>query len=49
MGCHISNDYAVAGLVYFISHDLEVDARAGLGLNDRSNSLIAGVGLAVRY
>ena len=41
--------YAVGGLVYFISHDLEVDARAGLGLNDRSNSLIAGVGFAVRF
>jgi hypothetical protein len=40
---------AVGGLVYFISPDLAVDARAGVGLNDRSNSLIAGVGFAVRY
>ena len=41
--------YAVGGLVYFISNNLEVDARAGVGLNDRSNSLIAGVGFAVRF
>ena len=41
--------YAVGGLVYFISNNLEVDARAGVGLNDRSNSLIAGVGFAIRY
>jgi len=41
--------YAVGGLVYFISNNLEVDARAGVGLSDRSNSLIAGVGFAVRF
>ena len=41
--------YAVGGLVYFISSDLEVDGRVGVGLNDRSNNLIGGVGFAVRF
>jgi len=41
--------YAVGGLVYFITPDLEIDGRAGVGLNDRSNNLITGVGFAVRF
>jgi len=41
--------YAVGGLVYFITPNLAVDARAGVGLNDRSNDFLAGVGFAVRY
>ena len=41
--------YVVAGLVYFITSDLEIDGRAGVGLNDRSNNLITGVGFAVRF
>jgi hypothetical protein len=41
--------YAVAGLVYFITSNLEVDGRVGVGLNDRSNNLIGGVGFAVRF
>jgi hypothetical protein len=41
--------YAVGGLVYFITPNLEVDARAGVGLNHRSNDLLAGVGFAIRH
>jgi hypothetical protein len=40
--------YAVGGLVYFITPNLAVDARAGFGLNERSNTFLAGVGFAVR-
>jgi Putative MetA-pathway of phenol degradation len=41
--------YAVGGLVYFLTPNLAVDARAGIGLNDRSNDFLAGFGFAVRY
>ena len=41
--------YAVGGFVYFITKDLEVDIRAGVGLNERANNFLAGTGLAVRY
>jgi hypothetical protein len=41
--------YAVGGLVYFITKDLEVDIRAGVGLNERANDFLAGTGLAIRY
>jgi hypothetical protein len=40
--------YAVGGLVYFITPNLEVDARAGVGLNHRSNDVLAGVGFSIR-
>ncbi len=40
--------YAVAGLVYFISPNLAVDARFGAGLNHSSNDFVAGLGFAVR-
>ena len=40
--------YAVGGLVYFLTPNLAVDARVGVGLNDRSNSFLAGIGFAVR-
>jgi Putative MetA-pathway of phenol degradation len=41
--------YAVGGLVYFVTSNLAVDARAGVGLNSRSNNLLAGVGFTARY
>jgi hypothetical protein len=41
--------YAVGGLVYFITPNLGVDARGGLGLNSRSNDFLLGVGFAARY
>jgi hypothetical protein len=41
--------YAVGGFVYFITKDLEVDVRAGVGLNERANDFLAGAGFAVRY
>src|SRR5262249_10610869 len=40
--------YAVGGFVYFITPNLEVDIRTGVGLNHRSNDVLAGVGFAVR-
>ena len=40
--------YVVGGLVYFVTPDLALDARAGVGLNSRSDDLIAGVGFAIR-
>ncbi len=44
-----SRDYAVGGLVYFITKNLSVDLRAGAGLNARPNDFLAGTGFAVRY
>jgi Putative MetA-pathway of phenol degradation len=41
--------YAVGGLVYFVTPNLAVDARVGVGLNSRSNNFLAGVGFAARY
>jgi hypothetical protein len=41
--------YAVGGLVYFITPNFEVDARAGIGLNNRSNDFLTGVGFAARF
>jgi len=41
--------YAVSGFVYFITKDVEVDIRAGVGLNQRANDFLAGTGFAVRY
>jgi len=41
--------YAVGGLVYFITNNLAVDARAGVGLNGHSNRFLAGAGFAVRF
>ena len=41
--------YAVGGFVYFITKDIEVDIRAGVGLNQRANDFLAGTGFAVRY
>jgi hypothetical protein len=41
--------YAAGGLVYFVTPDLAVDVRAGIGLNSRSNGFLTGTGFAVRY
>ncbi len=41
--------YAVGGFVYFITKNVEVDIRAGVGLNQRANDFLAGTGFAVRY
>jgi Putative MetA-pathway of phenol degradation len=41
--------YAIGGLVYFVTPNFAVDARAGVGLNSRSNNFLAGVGFAARY
>jgi len=36
-------------LVYFITEDVAVDIRAGVGLNQQANDFRAGMGFAVRY
>jgi hypothetical protein len=41
--------YAVAGTVYFVTPNLQLDMRAGVGLNHHSNDFLAGVGFAARY
>jgi hypothetical protein len=41
--------YAVGELVYFITEDVAVDIRAGVGLNQQANDFRAGMGFAVRY
>jgi hypothetical protein len=41
--------YAVGGLVYYLNDNFEVDIRAGAGLNEHANDLIAGAGFSVRY
>jgi hypothetical protein len=43
-----ARDYAVAGLVYFITNTLALDLRAGIGLNERANDVLVGTGFAVR-
>jgi hypothetical protein len=47
-GANGPRHYAVGGLVYFVTPDLAVDVRAGIGLNGRSDDLVAGVGFAIR-
>ena len=44
-----ARDYAVGGLVYFITRNLAVDVRAGFGLTKAANDFLAGTGFAVRY
>jgi hypothetical protein len=39
----------VGGLVYFITDNLAVDVRAGVGLNRQANDFLAGAGFSVRY
>jgi hypothetical protein len=41
--------YFVAGLVYFITDNCEVDVRAGVGLNDHADGYLIGTGFAVRH
>jgi len=48
IGSAAPRHYAVGGLVYFISRDLAVDARLGVGLNHNSNDFLVGLGFAVR-
>jgi hypothetical protein len=44
-----SRQYAVGGAVYFVTPNLQLDMRAGVGLNHHSNDFLAGVGFAARY
>jgi outer membrane putative beta-barrel porin/alpha-amylase len=36
-------------VVYFVTPNLQLDMRAGVGLNHNSNDFLAGVGFAARY
>ena len=40
---------AVGGLVYFITKNMAVDIRAGIGLNTQAPDFLAGTGFVVRY
>ena len=40
---------AVGGLVYFITKNMAVDIRAGIGLNRQAPDFLAGTGFVVRY
>lgn len=44
-----SRHEAVSGLVYFITKDIAVDIRAGIGLNEQARDFLAGTGFALRY
>ncbi|HEV3443114.1 MAG TPA: transporter [Gemmataceae bacterium] len=41
--------YFVAGLVYFITINCEIDVRAGVGLNEHADGYLIGSGFALRY
>jgi hypothetical protein len=44
-----SRQYAVGGAVYFVTPNLQLDMRAGVGLNHHSNDFLAGIGFAARH
>jgi hypothetical protein len=41
--------YFVAGLVYFITRNCEIDCRAGIGLNQHADGYLIGSGFAIRH
>jgi hypothetical protein len=41
--------YIVGGFVYFLNNNLEVDIRAGVGLNMHASDYLLGTGFAARY
>ena len=41
--------YFVAGLVYFITPNCEIDVRAGVGLNQHADGYLIGSGFALRH
>ncbi len=41
--------YFVAGLVYFITENCEIDIRAGVDLKQHADGYLIGSGLALRY
>ena len=41
--------YAVGGAVWFLSDNVAVDARAGVGLNGAADDFLVGAGFAVRF
>lgn len=42
-------EYVVGGFVYFLNNNLEVDIRAGVGLNNHASDYLLGTGFAARY
>jgi Putative MetA-pathway of phenol degradation len=49
VGSAAPRHYAVGGIVCFVTPNLQLDMRAGVGLNEHSNDFLAGVGFAARY
>jgi hypothetical protein len=41
--------YFVGGLVYFITRNMEIDIRSGVGLNQHASGYLLGAGFAIRY
>jgi hypothetical protein len=41
--------YIVGGFMYFLNNNLEIDIRAGVGLNDHASDYLVGTGFAARY
>jgi Putative MetA-pathway of phenol degradation len=41
--------YFVGGLVYFITRNMEIDIRSGVGLNQHASGYLLGTGFSVRY
>ena len=39
----------ITGLVYFITNNMEVDVRVGVGLTDHSSDYLTGAGMSIRY
>lgn len=44
-----SRQYAVGGFVYYFTPNVAVDVRAGIGLNERADDFLSGLGFAVRF
>jgi len=41
--------YAVSGIVYFLTKNIAMDIRVGVGLNAQANDFLAGTGFTIRY
>ncbi|HEV3383908.1 MAG TPA: transporter [Gemmata sp.] len=41
--------YFVGGLVYFVTKNMEIDIRSGVGLNQHSQGYLLGTGFSIRY
>jgi hypothetical protein len=41
--------YFVGGFVYYITSNMEIDIRSGVGLNQHASGYLLGTGFAIRY